>query len=78
MSDKPTVLELGLDLDAQVWRASGDGPGQVEVAFADPWVLMRVADDPSGRVLVYNHHEWRCFLDGVRKGEFDDVAPSRS
>jgi hypothetical protein len=25
-------------------------------------------------VLVYNRHEWVCFLDGVRRGEFDDAA----
>jgi hypothetical protein len=35
---------------------------------------MRVADDPSGRVLVYDRNEWECFLDGVRNGEFDDAA----
>jgi hypothetical protein len=40
------------------------------------WVLMRVAGDPAGRVLVYDRHEWDCFLDGVKKGEFDE-APGR-
>jgi hypothetical protein len=35
---------------------------------------MRVAGDPEQRVLVYDRHEWACFLDGVRKGEFDDAA----
>lgn len=74
MPDKPSVLELGLDLDAQVWRRSGSQAGAVEVAFAGPWVLMRVAGDPTGRVLVYDHNEWRCFLDGVNKGEFDDLG----
>jgi hypothetical protein len=38
------------------------------------WVLMRVAGDPEGRVLVYNRHEWECFLDGVRNGEFNEGA----
>jgi len=38
------------------------------------WVLMRVAGDPEGRVLVYDRNEWECFLDGVRGGEFDDAA----
>ena len=46
---------------------------------ADPagraeWVLMRVAGDPEQRVLVFDRHEWECFLDGARKGEFDDAA----
>jgi hypothetical protein len=45
-------------------------------ANADAWVLMRVSDDPDGRVLVFDRHEWECFLDGARKGEFDDAAGS--
>ena len=38
------------------------------------WVLLRVAGDPDQRVLVFDRHEWECFLDGARKGEFDDAA----
>ena len=89
MTGKPTVEELGIDLAAQRWRRSGDGAGAIEIALvrdpgragpangpAEPgadWVLMRVAGDPAGRVLVYDRHEWECFLDGVRNGEFDDA-----
>ncbi|HEX6471815.1 MAG TPA: DUF397 domain-containing protein [Streptosporangiaceae bacterium] len=69
---------LGVDLDAVTWRRSGDGDGAIEVAFAvaggQTWVLMRVAGDPAGRVLVYDRHEWECFLDGAKKGEFDAAA----
>ena len=78
---KPTVAGLGIDVGAQDWQRSGHGDGAVEIAFAgDPagagpqWVLMRVTGDPEGRVLVYDRHEWECFLDGVRGGEFDDAA----
>lgn len=81
MTRKPTVEELGLDLDAQDWRRSGDRDGAIEIAFvpeaADDrteYVLMRVAGDPASRVLVYDRHEWECFLDGVRNGEFDEGA----
>ncbi len=35
---------------------------------------MRVSDDPTERVLVFSRFEWDCFLDGARKGEFDDAA----
>jgi hypothetical protein len=35
------------------------------------WVLLRVAGDPDGRVLVYDRNEWMCFLDGAGRGEFD-------
>ncbi len=53
-----------------VSRASGtDEPGR-----AEDWVLMRVAGDPDRRVLVFDRNEWECFLDGARKGEFDDPA----
>jgi hypothetical protein len=38
------------------------------------WVLMRVVGDPDQRVLVFDRHEWECFLDGARNGEFDDAA----
>jgi hypothetical protein len=86
VTKKPTVADLGIDLQAQAWQRSGggdggDGTGAIEVAFIpEPgesrtkWVLMRVGGDPAGRVLVYDRHEWECFLDGVRDGEFDDAA----
>lgn len=67
------------------WQRSGTGAGSLEVAFVDgeaaptgagtdgseaEWVLLRVAGDPAGRVLVYDRTEWMCFLDGVVRGEF--------
>lgn len=90
MTGKPTAEQLGIDVAVQHWHRSGDGDGAIEVAMvsgpghAGPgggppgpsadWVLMRVAGDPSGRVLVYDRHEWECFLDGVRNGEFDEAG----
>jgi hypothetical protein len=80
---KPTVSDLGIDLAAQAWQRSGRGDGALEVAFARTedgagkgaeWVLMRVAGDPARRVLVFDRHEWECFLDGARNGEFDAAA----
>jgi hypothetical protein len=72
---KPSVSELGIDLAAQVWRRSGRGDGAIEVAFTyGSWVLMRVTGDPEQRVLVFDRHEWDCFLHGARNGEFDDAA----
>jgi hypothetical protein len=79
VTGKPTLEELGIDVGAQRWQRSGAGGGAIEVAMvtgagplAGDWVLMRVAGDPAGRVLVYDRHEWECFLDGVKNGEFDD------
>ena len=82
---KPTVAELGLDVDALVWQGAGarragaePDAGAIEVAFAaargQTWALMRVAGDPSGLVLVYDRYEWECFVDGAKNGEFDDAA----
>ena len=79
MTGKPTVEALGIDVAALCWQRSGEGDGTIEIAFIGQpgkpgeWVLMRVVGDPAGRVLVYDRHEWECFLDGVRKGEFDDA-----
>ena len=83
--DKPTVESLGIDVATAHWQRSGRGAGAIEVALvgapgrgsagrAAEWVLMRVAGDPEGRVLVYDRLEWECFLDGVRAGEFDAAA----
>lgn len=71
-------------------RPAKADPAKARPAKADPaaadradpadraeWVLMRVTDDPEQRVLVFDRHEWECFLDGARKGEFDDAAASR-
>ncbi len=78
---KPTPAELGVDLATLTWERSGAGGGSIEIAFPlsprsarGDWVLMRVAGDPAGRVLVFDRNEWECFIDGARKGEFDDAA----
>lgn len=61
------------------WRKSSfsTNGGCVEVApLGDALVAVRDSKNPAGGVQVYDHHEWRCFLLGVRNGEFDDLAPS--
>jgi hypothetical protein len=76
---KPTVEDLGLDVTELAWRRSSGGPGAVEVAFADAggqrWVLMRLSGDPSQRVSVFDSFEWECFIDGAKRGEFDEGVP---
>ena len=79
---KPTPGDLGIDPTTQHWERSGAEDGSIEIAFPEnparwargDWVLMRVAGDQAGRVLVFDRNEWVCFLDGVRKGEFDDAT----
>ena len=83
MSDDSGAIVPGVDLSSVRWRRPGgmgdggpDGEGVIEVAIVPRpaggnSVLLRVAGDPAGLVLVYDEHEWECFLDGVRNGEFD-------
>ncbi|MFI0480359.1 hypothetical protein [Actinomadura sp. 9N215] len=69
---KPTVEELGVDPDALDWKRSGNDEGGIEVAFVGEWTLLRTAG--GGLISVFDENEWACFLDGVKKGEFDDAA----
>jgi hypothetical protein len=75
---RPAAGELGIEAGALAWRRSTDGPGAIEVAFAQAggqeWVMMRVTGDREGRVSVFSRFEWDCFLGGVRNGEFDGAA----
>jgi hypothetical protein len=72
---KPTVEDLGIDTGTLTWRSSAAGPAAIQVAFAEirgeRWALMRLGDDPGGRVSVFDSFEWECFIDGAKRGEFD-------
>lgn len=74
---KPTIDDLGIVVESLDWRRSDRAEGALEVAMVQAgdarWVLLRVAGDLSRRVLVYSEHEWECFLDGAKRGEFDDA-----
>ena len=61
---------------AETAGPAADGGGSATQPAADrvAWILMRVAGDPGQQVLVFDRHEWECFLDGARNGEFDDAA----
>ena len=70
----------GVSVDGGVSVTAGDtgGPGTQKPGEGEgDWILMRIADDPERRVLVFDRNEWECFLDGARKGEFDDAASSK-
>ena len=78
--DKPTAARLaerlGTGLEDLPWQTSGRGTGVFQVAIVRPedgplWVLVRLQGSPD--VQVYSRHEWECFLDGVKAGEFDDL-----
>ena len=63
---RPATATASATAQDAAWDPAEDaGERQVD------WVLLRVADDPAGRVLVYDRNEWMCFLDGAWRGEFD-------
>jgi hypothetical protein len=55
-------------------RPGGAATSNERAGAGADWVLLRVAGDITGRVLVYDRIEWISFLDGVRNGEFDPGA----
>ncbi|MYV98372.1 DUF397 domain-containing protein [Streptomyces sp. SID3343] len=72
MTHQPTAERQ--DHDGARWfkaRASQSGTGCVEIAhLADGHVGLR--DTKSTRPpFVFDAHEWACFIDGAKNGEFD-------
>lgn len=45
----------------------------VEVAQANHGVVIRNSKDPGGALLHYKSDEWRSFLEGAKRGDFDDL-----
>ena len=56
---------------AQLSQTSGNC---VQVTNLHGLIAIRDSKDPSGPVLLYTPAEWQAFLDGVKKGEFDDLG----
>lgn len=70
------------DLGPVTWRRpAGVTAGDENVEFAvldDGEVAVRNARDPEGPVLVYTPAEISAFVDGAKKGEFDDMVERRT
>ena len=62
---------------ALVWRKAQASIGNgacLEVAPLNSMIAVRDSKDPEGAILTYTAAEWRAFLDGAKKGEFDDLC----
>src|ERR1700733_4373158 len=57
------------------WRTalSCNGGACVQVAATENGVLLGNTRQPSGPVLSYTPDEWREFVAGIKKGDFDDL-----
>jgi hypothetical protein len=58
-----------------VWRKSTQSLNGdcVEVAALPDGVAVRDSKNPDGPRLEFTRSEWRAFLSGANKGEFDDL-----
>ena len=58
-----------------VWRKSSESLNGdcVEVASLPDGVAVRDSKNPDGAMLEFTHSEWRAFLLGANKGEFDNL-----
>lgn len=66
------------ELGNPMWRKSRHSVNNgacIELAPApNGEIAIRNSRDPYGPVLVYTLSEWHAFLDGAKKGEFDDLC----
>jgi Domain of unknown function (DUF397) len=70
----PRTGSTGVEL---AWRKAHSSVGNgacVELAPAAGMVAIRDSKDPDGPMLRYTAAEWHAFLDGAKKGEFDNLV----
>ncbi len=75
MSGKVTLTNL--EQTSLTWRKaqlSTNNGSCVEIASVVGKIALRDSKDASGPILVYTPAEWSAFLDGAKKGEFDDLV----
>jgi hypothetical protein len=59
------------------WRkaqSSVNNGACLEAAPVNGMVAVRDSKNPKGPILTYTAVEWRAFLDGAKRGEFDDLC----
>jgi hypothetical protein len=69
------MTSLKIDRNALAWRIAtrSSGGNCVEVARADNLIAVRHSKNPDGEMILYTDAEFAAFLDGAKKGEFDDL-----
>ncbi|GAA1617315.1 DUF397 domain-containing protein [Actinoplanes couchii] len=69
------MTEPKIDRNSLHWRiATRSGGGNcVEIAKSDDLIAFRNSKRPDGEIILYTQPEFAAFLDGAKKGEFDDL-----
>lgn len=70
-------MAMRSDVGKLLWRKAQSSMGNgacLEVARLNGMVVVRDSKNPHGAMLTYTPAEWRAFLDGAKKGEFDDLC----
>jgi hypothetical protein len=70
------MLSNPATLGSLAWRVARqcNGGACVRMASSGDVVLIGDSKDPDGPVLGYSRTEMRGFLDGIRRGDFDDLG----
>ena len=56
------------------WKGRDRDNGNcVEVARSNDAVLVRDSKNPEGSILIFPSAEWQAFVNGVKRGDFDDL-----
>jgi uncharacterized protein DUF397 len=60
----------------ELWRISSLSAGSncVQVKSANGMIVVGDSKNPDGHVLSYTRQEWAAFLEGAKRGEFDDFG----
>ena len=71
----PSVESFSSDIP---WRTAAKSAGGncIQVSRRDGAIMIANSRYPSGPVLAYTLQEFDAFLDGAKKGEFDDFLGS--
>jgi hypothetical protein len=64
-----------INREALAWRiATKSSSGNcVEVAVAEDMIAIRHSKRPYSELILYTFAEFEAFVDGIKKGEFDDM-----
>ncbi len=66
---------MNIDREALAWRIAERSAGGncVEIARTRDLIAVRNSKRPEGEMVLYTQPEFAAFLDGAKKGEFDDL-----